>query len=306
MARRACIGAGQVALVAILGLTTWVPCMAADAEDHVPAVTDLGKLRPSDPFPRRASVQEPLVIASAAELAQVYKSPTRERIAKHVAFAKQQLLLFRWRGSGRDRLAPQVREAEEGAAVTFQYTPGMTRDLRPHCRLFALRKGVPWELVRRRPGRRDSLLGESRRELERVDPRGGAATRGAMARREGRVRPVDGSLLHRRQAGSLERQRAAPGRADRVQREPGSRAVQGHPHRGHGREAREAVAHRGPPDPLRDLPRASAQVSPHQRIGHARPHGVPPSAQCQVGEGRDLLETDGSSQVPVHVGEVVG
>jgi hypothetical protein len=69
------------------------------------------------------------------------------KIAKQVDFQKQQLLYFRWAGSGQDTIKPVVKMAPKGALVVFEYTPGLTRDLRQHAKLFVIARGAKWEIV---------------------------------------------------------------------------------------------------------------------------------------------------------------
>ena len=77
---------------------------------------------------------------------------TSEAIQKQVDFNKEQLLLFKWSGSGRDKLELRVEEEKAGAVVVFKLTPGLTRDLRPHVRLYAVANDAAWRFAEK-PGR---------------------------------------------------------------------------------------------------------------------------------------------------------
>lgn len=84
----------------------------------------------------------PVIIKSADELAAAFGDETeRNAIAKQVDFNADQLVLFRWAGSGQDTIT-HAAQVKEGLEVTFQYRPGLTRDLRTHARLFAVAKNA--------------------------------------------------------------------------------------------------------------------------------------------------------------------
>ncbi len=88
----------------------------------------------------------PVVITDAEGLADAFADPaSREAIGKQVDFSKEKLLLFRWAGSGGDRLTAQVVEGQDASRVIFQLVPGLTDDLRRHFYLFALPRGMKWK-----------------------------------------------------------------------------------------------------------------------------------------------------------------
>ena len=97
---------------------------------------DLKRVEPGGKF---GKVTEPRVIASAEDLD---KSPilvgdkVRETIKKQVDFTREKLVLFYWGGSGGDKLSVALKDK----SATFSYSPGLTRDLRPHLHLFAIPK----------------------------------------------------------------------------------------------------------------------------------------------------------------------
>ncbi len=84
---------------------------------------------------------EPAVIKSADELA---KCPVcggaADDIKKHVDFAKEKLLVFAWSGSGQDKVAVTGATKDGKTELTVTHTPGLTRDLRPHVKLFVVPK----------------------------------------------------------------------------------------------------------------------------------------------------------------------
>jgi len=83
----------------------------------------------------RGAFKEPTKITSKEELEKAVTDKTaREEILKQVDLKKEFLVLFQWSGSGQDKLEMSV---DKGTA-TFTRTPGRTRDLRGHAKLFAL------------------------------------------------------------------------------------------------------------------------------------------------------------------------
>lgn len=75
-----------------------------------------------------------------------------EAIQKQVDFTKEHLLLFKWSGSGRDKLEFAVEEGKDGPVLVFKITPGLTRDLRQHSRLYAVTNNATWR-IEGMPGR---------------------------------------------------------------------------------------------------------------------------------------------------------
>ena len=67
-------------------------------------------------------------------------------ILKQVDFKTQTLVYFAWSGSGQDQVISTIVKNDDKAEVRFVYRPGRTRDLRPHHRMFAVNKGVKWEM----------------------------------------------------------------------------------------------------------------------------------------------------------------
>jgi hypothetical protein len=86
---------------------------------------------------------KPAKITNKEELEKaVDDKEAREKIAKQVDFAKEYLVLFRWSGSGGDKLSFKLKRTEGGEDAVFMLRPGLTRDLRPHVKLFALPNNV--------------------------------------------------------------------------------------------------------------------------------------------------------------------
>ena len=99
-------------------------------------------IKPLFKEPPRGDVTKPTVITNDEELAKAF--PDKElqiRIKKEVDFSKEKLLYFAWGGSGQDKFAFKGVIKQE---VVFIYTPGLTRDLRPHAYLYAVPKDATW------------------------------------------------------------------------------------------------------------------------------------------------------------------
>ncbi len=158
------------------------PADARAAQERLAAFAPIREIRPV-PAPRPevfrreggASPSAPLALRSAEEVEKHFQPDDAKALAGQVDFDRQLLLLFAWRGSGQDRLEFRVAESLP-EQVHFTYTGGLTRDLRPHVRLFVLRSDVRWAPPQRaRPGRgpRAPVPGDRapRREAPPAPPR---------------------------------------------------------------------------------------------------------------------------------------
>lgn len=122
-------------------------------DDKTPLVKEIALKGLKLSFPAKGgSPQKPMAIDSSADLAKAIfgtGQPDMEilaQITKQVDFKKQHLLYFRWAGSGQDKINPVVKMADKGALIVFEYTPGLTRDLRQHAKLFAVSRDAKWEV----------------------------------------------------------------------------------------------------------------------------------------------------------------
>jgi hypothetical protein len=124
----------------VLSLTA--SALAAQPKESAARALDVKVERPA-----KGRVSQPVTIRSADELAKAIMDETAvAAVKKAVEFEKEQLVYFAWSGSGQDKIS---FEPTAGAAptVTFTYTPGRTRDIRPHARLFALPKDATYKVV---------------------------------------------------------------------------------------------------------------------------------------------------------------
>ena len=125
--------------------------VAATADERPAPPAPLVKEITGIPLPHKAdfsgSVEKPAVITDEAALAKHFPDDkTRAKLAELVDFDKQHLLLFQWSGSGGDRLTARVEASDSEQVIIFDYTPGLTRDLRQHAKLFAVTKGIAWKV----------------------------------------------------------------------------------------------------------------------------------------------------------------
>lgn len=109
---------------------------------------DLPPIRKLDVQPQAKAFEDsgrakPLVLRSKDEAAKYFSEPQLGKLVDAVDFARQIVLVFAWRGSGQDRLDYAVLESFP-EQIVFSFTPGRTRDLRPHVRVLALRSNVKW------------------------------------------------------------------------------------------------------------------------------------------------------------------
>lgn len=124
------------AILAVMILAA--PTLAADDKSVVKELpTKELKVTPA----RGGKATEPTEIKSADDLA---KNPTlkdaADDVKKLVNFEKEKLLVFAWAGSGQDKVAVTGETKDGKTAVTVTYTPGLTRDLRQHVKLFVVPK----------------------------------------------------------------------------------------------------------------------------------------------------------------------
>ena len=126
-----------------------------DAKPAV-GVREISGLKPGGPANTRGSANKPTVIKDKAGVAKSFSDKaTQAKILKDVNFDKEILLVFRWAGSGQDRIAATGKKTDKGIEVIFGYTRGLTRDLRRHFKVFAVAKDAKWSVENKgfaRPG----------------------------------------------------------------------------------------------------------------------------------------------------------
>ena len=82
-----------------------------------------------------------LVLTSEADAKSHLSEENFEKLAKSVDFETQRVVILAWRGSGGDSVTYDVAESWP-EQISIRFKRGMTRDLRPHQKVFALRSNV--------------------------------------------------------------------------------------------------------------------------------------------------------------------
>ena len=114
---------------------------ADDKEKDKPAIKEIDTKDLKLTFPRGGKGVEPTTITSAEDLAKNgVVSKSADEIMKKVDFAKEKLVVFAWAGSGQDKLASELKTADNKSTATFALTRGLTRDLRQHIHLYVVPK----------------------------------------------------------------------------------------------------------------------------------------------------------------------
>ena len=126
-----------------------------DAKPAV-GVREISGLKPGGPANTRGRADKPTVIKENAGVAKLFNDKaTQAKILKEVNFDKEILLVFRWAGSGQDRIAATGKKTDKGIEVVFGYSRGLTRDLRRHFKVYAVVKDAKWAVESKgfaRPG----------------------------------------------------------------------------------------------------------------------------------------------------------
>ncbi len=136
-----------LAALCIMALSLITDAAAKVAPDAAATVREISTDGIEADFPKTKPTA-PKVIATADELAAAFKSKeVIERLKKEVDLKTHDLIYFAWSGSGQDRIASSIVENDGKREVVFTYSPGRTRDLRSHIRLFAVAKDVKWRVA---------------------------------------------------------------------------------------------------------------------------------------------------------------
>ena len=81
-------------------------------------------------------------ITSLADFTKEFGKEVADEIAKEVNFKSEYVVVFTWSGSGGDKMEMST----EGKKATFTKKFGLTRDLRPHFKVFVLPKDFTYEM----------------------------------------------------------------------------------------------------------------------------------------------------------------
>ncbi len=133
--------------VRLIGTPLKVTALAKLASKPTPGVREVSGLNPGGPANSRGSATKPTVIKDKAGVAKSFTDKaTQEKVLKQVNFDKEILLVFRWAGSGQDRIAATGKKTGKGIEVVFGYSRGLTRDLRRHFKVYAVAKDAKWKV----------------------------------------------------------------------------------------------------------------------------------------------------------------
>jgi len=114
------------------------------AKEILPPIQELADIKAKDQIWKVTKRGVPITLRNKSEAAKYFAEPQLKLLLKKVDFREQILLVFAWRGSGQDKMTYTVAESFP-EQITFKILPGRTRDLRPHLKIYALRKNVKFK-----------------------------------------------------------------------------------------------------------------------------------------------------------------
>lgn len=125
------------------GLAIFSMMLAGVASAQQPIVTI--NVLPKQSVFKNSAWNKPILIKSYEDAGKHFSSDALKKLKQAVDFEKQFMLIFAWRGSGRDKLNYDVAESFP-EQILFSLKRGKTRDLRPHVKVYALRSNVKWRV----------------------------------------------------------------------------------------------------------------------------------------------------------------
>ncbi len=114
---------------------------AASAQKPMEAIA----VKPLHDFSTPANWQKPIIIKSHEEAAKHFSKEALTTVETSIDWKKQFVLVFVWNGSGGDELQHQILESFP-EKISFSMNRGMTRDLKQHTQVYALRSNVTWSV----------------------------------------------------------------------------------------------------------------------------------------------------------------
>ena len=128
----------SVLLAQLVLLFAFVDMSAAESKSKVRKITI------EAPLPRAKlsfAFGPPVEITSGDAIGKtIPNSEAIDELKRKIDFDNEKLLVFLWSGSGEDRILAKEHEGK----VVLTLVPGKTRDLRPHCELFAVARDVTY------------------------------------------------------------------------------------------------------------------------------------------------------------------
>ena len=130
------------AVLAMMVLGLAASCLwAADAASA--PIKEVTGVSPQESAYDAATATKPVELKSEADAGKYFGKDELAKLTKEVDFTKQVVLVFAWKGSGGDKLDYTVAESAP-EQIRFTYSPGRTRDLRPHVHIYVVRSDVKW------------------------------------------------------------------------------------------------------------------------------------------------------------------
>ena len=114
------------------------------AKEILPPIQELADIKAKDQIWKVTKRGVPITLRNKSEAAKYFAEPQLKLLLKKVDFREQILLVFAWRGSGQDNMTYTVAVSFP-EQITFKILPGRTRDLRPHLKIYVLRKNVKFK-----------------------------------------------------------------------------------------------------------------------------------------------------------------
>lgn len=127
----------------IVGLVIVSQANAAPAT--IEPIVQIPKLSPTADIYTKGLKKEPAAVKTLKDAEALLDEASLAKLKESVNFEKQIVLIFAWKGSGQDKLRFDVGESVP-EQITFNHKRGLTRDLRPHFFVFALRNDVTWSV----------------------------------------------------------------------------------------------------------------------------------------------------------------
>jgi hypothetical protein len=133
--------------IAMLPLLTLAAATAPSTSTapSIAAIKEVQGLAPNAAAFAASGSAKPITIKTEKEVATYFSEADAARFAKEVDFKNQIVVVFAWSGSGQDKIEYTIAESFP-EQVRFTYTPGRTRDLRPHVGVYVLRSNVTWSV----------------------------------------------------------------------------------------------------------------------------------------------------------------
>jgi hypothetical protein len=131
-------------LLVTVALTLLASVALADEKKMTDTIREIAVDKADKIESKPGAAKKPTKITTAEELEkQIPDEATRKRLAKEVDFTTHTLLVFAWKGSGKDKIEYSILQSDP-PQIEFTFTQGLTDDYRSHVKLFAVKNGLKW------------------------------------------------------------------------------------------------------------------------------------------------------------------